>query len=73
MKFAVLGKYTSDDLIQIVGEKKRLSVNNVPAKIRLCFPLSRVYFVSCFTGSTACLCAVAGVVRASQQEVTSSF
>ena len=43
---------------------------NVHVKIRLCFPLSRDYFVSCLTSSAACLCAVAGVFRVSQQEVS---
>ena len=43
---------------------------NVHVKIRLCFPLSRDYFVSCLTGSAACLCVVAGVFRVSQQEVS---
>ena len=38
-----------------------------------CFPLSRVYFVSCLTGSAACLCAFAGVVRVSQIELASNF
>ena len=50
-----------------------LSVNDVHEKIRLCFPLSRVYFVSCLTGSTTCLCAFAGVVRVSQIELASNF
>ena len=69
--FVVLGKYKSADLTQIVREKTWLTVNNVHAKIRLSFPLSPVYFVSCLTGSAACLCTVAEVVRASQQEVAS--
>ena len=48
-----------------------LSVDDVHAKIRLCFPLSRVYFVSCLTGSAAYLCA--RVVRVSQIELALSF
>ena len=72
VKFVVLGNYTSADLIQIVREKRDYLLIMYMPKLD-CFPLSRVYFMLCFTGSAACLCAVAGVVRVSQQEVAVTF
>ena len=52
---------------QAWSQHMNITFNNVHAKFS--FPLSRVYFVSCLSGSAACLCAVAGVVRVSRLSV----
>ena len=46
VKFVVLGNHMSADLIQIVREKRDYLLIMYMPKLD-CFPLSRVYFMSC--------------------------
>ena len=73
VQFAVFEKCASAHLSQIVRGKTCDYLLMMYTQKLDCFPLSRVYFVSCLTGSAACLCAFAGVVRVSKIELASSF